>query len=104
MTNANESWCYSHQRYEPAGDLIDFPCSNLFRDYYYEQGLTPHPSPSYNTPSPLPPAPVAPSPQVLEHLQEQIRALQQQVNSLSQARPRSKGSGPIDINQQRPSS
>lgn len=24
-------------------DLIDFPCSDTFRAYYYERGLTPHP-------------------------------------------------------------
>ena len=28
-------------------DLIDFPVSNLWRDYYYEVGLTAHPSPGY---------------------------------------------------------
>ena len=28
-------------------DLIDFPCSNLWRDFYYETGLTAHPSPGY---------------------------------------------------------
>ena len=28
-------------------DLIDFPVSNLWRDYYYETGLTNHPSPRY---------------------------------------------------------
>jgi len=28
-------------------DLIDFACSNLWRDFYYETGLTAHPSPGY---------------------------------------------------------
>ena len=28
-------------------DRIDFACSNLWRDYYYEVGLTAHPSPGY---------------------------------------------------------
>jgi len=28
-------------------DLIDFPVSNLWRDFYYETGLTNHPSPGY---------------------------------------------------------
>ena len=28
-------------------DLIDFPVSNLWRDFYYETGLTNHPSPNY---------------------------------------------------------
>ena len=28
-------------------DQIDFPVSNLWRDYYYEVGLTAHPSPRY---------------------------------------------------------
>jgi len=28
-------------------DLIDFPVSNLWRDYYYEVGLTAHPSSGY---------------------------------------------------------
>ena len=28
-------------------DLIDFPVSNLWRDYYCETGLTAHPSPRY---------------------------------------------------------
>jgi len=28
-------------------DLIDFPVSNLWRDFYYETGLTAHPSPGY---------------------------------------------------------
>ena len=28
-------------------DLIDFPVSNLWRDYYYEVGLTKYPSPNY---------------------------------------------------------
>jgi len=28
-------------------DLIDFPVSNLWRDYYYETGLTAHPSAGY---------------------------------------------------------
>jgi len=28
-------------------DQIDFACSNLWRDYYYETGLTNHPSPRY---------------------------------------------------------
>ena len=28
-------------------DQIDFACSNLWRDYYYETGLTNHPSPNY---------------------------------------------------------
>ena len=28
-------------------DLIDFPVSNLWRDFYYETGLTNHPSPRY---------------------------------------------------------
>ena len=28
-------------------DRIDFPVSNLWRDYYYETGLTAHPSPGY---------------------------------------------------------
>ena len=28
-------------------DLIDFACSNLWRDFYYETGLTNHPSPNY---------------------------------------------------------
>ena len=25
-------------------DLIDFPCSDTFRGYFYERGLTPHPA------------------------------------------------------------
>ena len=28
-------------------DQIDFACSNLWRDFYYETGLTNHPSPNY---------------------------------------------------------
>ena len=28
-------------------ERIDFPVSNLWRDYYYEVGLTAHPSPGY---------------------------------------------------------
>ena len=28
-------------------DRVDFPCSNLWRDFYYETGLTNHPSPGY---------------------------------------------------------
>jgi len=28
-------------------DGIDFACSNLWRDFYYETGLTNHPSPGY---------------------------------------------------------
>lgn len=28
-------------------DLIDFPVSDTWRDYYYEIGLTPYPSPRY---------------------------------------------------------
>jgi len=28
-------------------DLIDFACSNLWRDFYYETGLTNHPSANY---------------------------------------------------------
>ena len=28
-------------------DGIDFACSNLWRDFYYETGLTNHPSPRY---------------------------------------------------------
>ena len=28
-------------------DQIDFPVSNLWRDYYYEVGLTKYPSPGY---------------------------------------------------------
>ena len=28
-------------------DRIDFACSNLWRDFYYETGLTNHPSPNY---------------------------------------------------------
>jgi len=28
-------------------DQIDFPVSNLWRDFYYETGLTAHPSPGY---------------------------------------------------------
>ena len=28
-------------------DRIDFTCSNLWRDFYYETGLTNHPSPNY---------------------------------------------------------
>ena len=28
-------------------DQIDFACSNLWRDFYYETGLTAHPSPGY---------------------------------------------------------
>ena len=28
-------------------DGIDFACSNLWRDFYYETGLTNHPSPNY---------------------------------------------------------
>ena len=28
-------------------DLIDFACSNLWRDFYYETGLTAPPSPGY---------------------------------------------------------
>jgi len=28
-------------------DLIDFPVSDDWRDYYYERGLTPYPSPRY---------------------------------------------------------
>ena len=28
-------------------DLIDFPVSDAWRDFYYEAGLTPFPSPSY---------------------------------------------------------
>ena len=30
-------------------DMIDFPCSDTFRDYFYQRGLTPYPSPSYNS-------------------------------------------------------
>ena len=28
-------------------DRIDFACSNLWRDFYYETGVTNHPSPNY---------------------------------------------------------
>lgn len=28
-------------------DLIDFPVSDTWRDYYYEMGMTTHPSPRY---------------------------------------------------------
>ena len=28
---------------EPVEDLIDFPCSDTFRGFFYERGLTPHP-------------------------------------------------------------
>ena len=28
-------------------DRIDFACSNLWRDYYFATGQTPHPSPGY---------------------------------------------------------
>lgn len=28
-------------------DMIDFPVSDTWRDYYYEKGLTPYPSPRY---------------------------------------------------------
>jgi hypothetical protein len=44
-------WCHTHRGWEyPAwrptapDDYIDFPCSPIFRDYYYERGLTPRPS------------------------------------------------------------
>lgn len=30
-------------------DLIDFPVSDIWRDYYYEQGLTTYPSPNYRS-------------------------------------------------------
>jgi len=29
-------------------DLIDFPCSDDWRDYYYERGFTKFPSPRYS--------------------------------------------------------
>ena len=28
-------------------DRIDFPCSDTFRNYFYEQGITTYPSPNY---------------------------------------------------------
>lgn len=30
-------------------DLIDFPVSDIWRDYYYERGLTTYPSPDYRS-------------------------------------------------------
>ncbi len=30
-------------------DLIDFPVSDIWRDHYYEQGLTTYPSPAYRS-------------------------------------------------------
>ena len=41
------TWCQEHQRYERADDYIDFQVSPAWRDYYYEAGLTPYPSPQY---------------------------------------------------------
>jgi len=43
-------WCPEHQRLERADDLIDFPCSDTYLDFYYRQGLTPRKSPNYFMP------------------------------------------------------
>jgi hypothetical protein len=48
-------------------DYIDFECSDTFRGFFYERGLTPHP-PAASGPDNL-----------LRALQEEIRALRQEL-------------------------
>ena len=43
----NMVWCHSHQRFEPANDLIGFPVSDDWLDFYHRQGLTTGKSPHY---------------------------------------------------------
>lgn len=47
---AGNVWCPEHRRWEPENDPIDFLVSDNWRDHYYECGLTPYPSPTYQRP------------------------------------------------------
>lgn len=53
---------------EPPEDYIDFECSDTFRGFFYERGLTPHP-PAGSGPDNL-----------LRALREEIQALRQQLD------------------------
>ena len=72
-------------------DMIDFRCSDTFRDGYYEQGLTPYHSPSYYDPPKLPQY-IDRVQQLLEILTEQHqRPLNEVEEENKQLRSRAKG-------------
>ena len=43
----NMVWCHFPQHFKPANDLVDFPVSDDWLDFYHRQGLTPRKSPHY---------------------------------------------------------
>ena len=59
----------------PVEDYIDVQCSDTFRGFYYERGLTPHPPSSMDTAN------------LLKGLISEIRALKDKIIELTLERP-----------------
>lgn len=68
-------------------DMIDFPVSSFWRDYYYEIGLTPFPSPEYYRGSREPAtsdAAYAELKLAIKTLTNRIKTLEEEVKKLQQ--------------------